>query len=34
MYKYFNNNPNGRSVGDCAVRAKSFCKSLSIIGEL
>ncbi len=21
MYKYFNNNPNGRSVGDCAVRA-------------
>ena len=21
MYKYFNNNPNGRIVGDCAVRA-------------
>ena len=23
MWKYFNNNPTGRSVGDCAVRAVS-----------
>jgi hypothetical protein len=31
MYRYFNNNPAGRSVGDCAVRAVS--KALDISWE-
>lgn len=31
MYKYFNNNPAGRNVGDCAVRAVS--KALGIDWE-
>lgn len=31
MYRYFNNNPAGRSVGDCAVRAVS--KALGISWE-
>lgn len=29
MYKYFNNNPCGRSVGDCAVRAISAAFGIS-----
>lgn len=31
MYKYFNNNPAGRIVGDCAIRALS--KALNITWE-
>lgn len=31
MYIYFNNNPSGRSVGDCAIRAIS--KALDIDWE-
>ena len=29
MYRYFNNNPCGRSVGDCAVRAISAAFGIS-----
>lgn len=29
MYVYFNNNPAGRSVGDCAVRALSVALGIS-----
>lgn len=29
MYKYFNNNPAGRTVGDCAVRALSVALGIS-----
>ena len=29
MYKYFNNNPAGRTVGDCAVRAVSVALGIT-----